>query len=120
MSILDQIKAAESAKQRALASLHLELGYASPQALADAIVRSTAAAGSKPGAPIARSGSGNSRKGRKIPEATRQAIASALKSGEVGACLAAKFGVSYNIIHAIKQELGMVKATKRSKKKKSA
>jgi hypothetical protein len=119
-SILDQIKAAENAKQRALASLHTELGYGSAQALAEAILRSSgSAAVSSPRGPVAPKASGNSRKGRRIPDSTRQAIASALQSGEVGAGLAGKFGVSYNIIHAIKQELGMVKPTKRSKKKKA-
>lgn len=121
-NFLDQIKAAENAKLRALASLHTELGYSSAQALADAILRASSGGG---GGAVVRgsatakiAGSGNSRKGRRIPDTTRQAIAAALKAGEVGSGLSAKFGVSYNIIHAIKQELGMVKATKRSKKKK--
>lgn len=118
-NFLDQIKAAENAKLRALASLHTELGYSSAQALADAILRASGGGGAVRGsAPAKVAGSGNSRKGRRIPDTTRQAIASALKAGEVGSGLSAKFGVSYNIIHAIKQELGMVKATKRSKKKK--
>jgi hypothetical protein len=116
-NLLEQIKAAENAKLRALASLHTELGYSSPQDLADAIVRAGSSRGVS-ATPAARPASGNSRKGRRIPDSTRQAIASALKGGEVGSGLAAKFGVSYNIVHAIKQELGMVKATKRSKKKK--
>jgi hypothetical protein len=119
-SILDQIKTAENAKQRALALLHTELGYGSAQALAEAILRSSGAvAASGPRGVAAPKPSGNSRKGRRIPDSTRQAIASALQSGEVGTSLAGKFGVSYNIVHAIKQELGMVKPTKRSKKKKA-
>jgi hypothetical protein len=119
-NFLDQIKAAENAKLRALASLHTELGYSSAQALADAILRASSGGGAvvRGSATAKIAGSGNSRKGRRIPDTTRQAIAAALKAGEVGSGLSAKFGVSYNIIHAIKQELGMVKATKRSKKKK--
>jgi len=120
MNLIEQIQHANAAKLRALSGLHRELGYGSPQALADAILRSVAAPSSKPATTglakvVLGPKPGNARKGHRVPDETRKAIAAALKAGEVGSGLAAKFGVSYNIVHAIKGELGMVQPHKRSR-----
>src|SRR6187399_1854697 len=113
MNATEAIKQANANKNTALAQLHTELGYGSASDLADAILRATAipgafANGGKAGQHVALVvAPGHSRKGRRIPDEKRKQIAAALKAGETGYHLAAKFGVSYNIIHAIKHELGM-------------
>jgi hypothetical protein len=121
---ITQIKIAESAKLKALSGLHAELGYPSAQALANAILGAAGAAGAvkkTTGSPSAstssepkRSGGG---RGRRVPDSIRAAIKSALKAGETAAGLPDKFGVSYNIIHALKKEIGMVTARSKSKKR---
>ncbi len=115
MNIFDQIRSADRAKQRALASLHTELGYDSAQALAHAILE---AAGSRsvgpwgvtplPASKVAKS-AGRGR-GRRLSDATRDAIKAALKAGAKGTDVAKQFGVSYPTIHIIKTDLGLVKA----------
>ncbi|HEX2732852.1 MAG TPA: hypothetical protein VHM70_14685 [Polyangiaceae bacterium] len=123
-TLVERIRNAELEKQRALAGLHQELGYRSAQDLAQAILDAGRAHGgpspskASASAPAAPAASGNSRKGRRVPDATRKAIADALKNGETAALLPKKFGVSYNIVHAIKQTLGMVTARSGKGKKK--
>lgn len=112
---IQAIQNAEAAKREALSKLHIELGFDSPQALTEAI---TAAVGTTPKTSSKPAPNGNSRKGRKVPQATLDAIKAALQAGEVGSSLPAKFGVSYNIVHAVKTKMGLVTPTKRSKKKK--
>jgi hypothetical protein len=112
-TFIDQIKAANLAKQRALSTLHVELGYANAQALASAILASSggqAQARAVRGPEAAPATNGNSRKGRRVADSVRKAIADALKAGETATKLPNKFGVSYNIVFAIKKDLGMVTA----------
>jgi DNA-binding NarL/FixJ family response regulator len=123
-NFIDQIKAAESAKLRALASLHTELGYGSAAELAAAIRGASGGARTATArSPIAAPSSGNAvaaskatpaapsktRKGRRIDEDTKRQIVAALKSGEPGARVAKQLGVSYPTIHNWKTELGLVK-----------
>ncbi len=122
--IVKQIKDAEQSKRKALAFLHVELGYESPQALASAILKAAGGApkGAKPAAgpstsvraPVAKQG-----KGRRLSPETRAAIISALKSGVKGTEVTRRFGVSYPTVHAIKGSLGMVtsRGGKKTKKK---
>lgn len=125
--VLSKIIAAEEAKKKALRGLHRELGYASAQALAEAILeasasdtasmpkapkRANAAKGAK--APKAKSGKGAGR-GRRIADEVRTGIIAALEAGEPGNQLTSKFGVSYGVIHAIKTSLGLVKKQSRGK-----
>jgi hypothetical protein len=132
-NIIDQIKNAEAAKRKALSGLHKELGYSSAQALADAILqadssglarfpraaKSSGAAktnGAAKADGAATEAPAKSGRGRRVPDETRKAIAEALKSGEVGAQLTKKYGVSYNIVHEIKTSLGMVRRAGRARK----
>lgn len=123
MNAIEAIQQAESRKNAALAKLHTELGYGSARELAEAIMLSIAAPNGRPTATgvlklakvVFGTKPGDSRKGRRVPDAKRNAIAAALKAGEVGSSLSAKFGVSYNIVHAIKKELGMVTPNKRTR-----
>lgn len=119
MNAIEAIQRANSDKSAALAKLHTQLGYGSANDLASAILRASSASVNatpaksvKSSAPIATP----SRRGRRIPDGTREKIATALKAGETGYHLAAKFGVSYNIVHAVKAELGMVRPNKRTTK----
>jgi hypothetical protein len=116
--ILTRIKDANAAKLKALSGLHKELGYASAQDLAAAILEASSSspptsaavkaaapkAASTNGAPAAKGG-----KGRRIDESTKQQVVAALKAGQPGARVAKQFGVSYPTIHNWKTELGLVK-----------
>lgn len=126
MTAIEAIKQADAAKQKALATLHVELGYESAQDLARDIMQSIATENGRvtPRGVVKlakvvlgdRPASGNARKGRRVPDETRKAIAAALKAGRVASSLPAHFGVSYNIVHAIKTELGMTTPRKRGRK----
>jgi hypothetical protein len=116
---IEQIKAAEASKLQALAGLHLELGYGSAQDLAAAIISATAntaipARKAQASSPVA---SGDGRKGKRISDSVRAQISAALKAGETASGLPEKFGVSYNIVHELKKQLGMVTARSKSKKR---
>lgn len=130
LSVFGQLQRAADMKRKAIRNLHIELGYASPQEfIADymlanqdsatplvsakhAAVSPQVSLGASKQLPLVAKGTG---KGRRVTKETRQAIAKDLKAGVVGSSLSAKYGVSYNIVHAVKTELGMVKATKRSR-----
>jgi hypothetical protein len=126
--LVNQIRSAEAAKKKALAGLHTELGYASPGALAQAIVEAAGeslatgarvvgarATGARATAPAQ---APRGKRGRRIPPDVKQAIVDALKAGESGNSLTKKFGVSYPVVHAIKAKLGLVKARSAGKRKK--
>lgn len=139
-NIIEQIKAAEGAKLRALASLHIELGYGSAAEFAAAILGASGARSAASRGPALAPAKANTvtaakasvvtpaktsaaapsktRKGRRIDEDTKRQIVSALKSGEPGARVAKQFGVSYPTIHNWKTELGLVKPRSGARKSK--
>jgi hypothetical protein len=123
--IVKQIKDAETSKRRALASLHAELGYESPQALAAAIL--SASGGARPtaaanGAPVRKAapapaaakpsafkpGNAKQGKGKRLSPETRAEIISALQGGMKGTEVTRRFSISYPTVHAIKSSLGLV------------
>jgi hypothetical protein len=116
-SVLDQIRAAEAAKRQAISVLHVELGYALAKELADAIL-SAAKSGGVPnsGTTKAASRKKGGGRGRRVPDSVRTAIVAALKAGETASHLPEKFGVSYNVVHALKKEIGMVTSRGRVKR----
>jgi 16S rRNA G1207 methylase RsmC len=115
--VITQLKNAEAAKQKALSQLPAELGYASAQALAEAILRA-AASKAAPAPSVVKASAVATKagkvvaggKGRRVPDSVRAEIAAALKAGETAAKLPKKFGVSYNVIHEVKKKIGMVTA----------
>lgn len=136
--IVKQIKDAETSKRRALASLHTELGYDSPQALATAIlnasggsrpvsssngaaVRKAAPAPAKPSA--VKAGNTKQGKGKRLSPEQRAEIISALQNGMKGTEVTRRFSISYPTVHAIKSSLGLVasrggvKSSKRTNKR---
>ena len=111
MSVIEDIRRAEAAKRQALASLHVELGFSSAQALASAILEAAGRSGSSPtrsSSPPQKRAKGAG-KGRAIPAEKRQAIVEALQSGVNGTEVTRRFAVSYPTVHSIKQQLGMVR-----------
>ncbi len=117
MGSLEKIVQAETAKRQALATLHLDLGYSSAEALAEAILaaardrRGPAHAGEKRTAVL------EPRRGRKLTAQERKGIAKALKAGTSGSQVARDYGVSYPTVHEIKKSLGMVRARPRTSSK---
>ncbi len=108
-NVINDILKAESAKRKALASLHTELGYASGRALADAIVEATegtARKGKTPAASVNRAPT--ERRGRGLSPERKRAIADALQAGVSGTQVARDHGVSYPTVHEIKKSLGLV------------
>jgi DNA invertase Pin-like site-specific DNA recombinase len=115
MGSLEKIVQAETAKRQALATLHLDLGYPSAEALAHAILdaakgntrvgRSAKQLPASPPLP---------RRGRKLTPDERKGIAKALKDGNSGSQVARDFGVSYPTVHEIKKSLGLVRERPRA------
>jgi hypothetical protein len=110
-SILTQIKDAEIAKRKALATLHVELGYASAQALAEAILEANGGPSkAKSNTPTTNGAPKAQKRGRRIDPQIKAQVLAALKSGQPGARVAKQFGISYPTLHNWKSEAGMVKA----------
>jgi hypothetical protein len=116
---IEQIRAAEVAKLRALSTLHTELGYGSAQELATAILRADGSvrSGAPKGTKSSAAPSSKSGRGRRIDEATKRQALAALKAGQAGVQVAKEFGVSYPTIQNWKSELGLVKSRGRKPKK---
>ncbi len=116
-NIVNDFLEAEAAKRRALATLHIELGYSSGSELASAIIAATTATPGTSQNHQPRTGDRRKasvkRRGRALAPSHRQAIVSALKSGVSGTQAARDFGVSYPTVHAIKKSLGLVTARPR-------
>lgn len=70
----------------------------------------------KQSAPVAKAAKAtrptNASKGRRLDQATRDAISKALRGGMKGTEAVKRFGVSYPTVHAMKQKLGLVTARK--------
>lgn len=104
MNAIDTIKQANDLRNKALAALHSELGYASPQALVAAINAAAA-----PAAPA-------TQKRGPRPTTNRNGIEKALRTGtETMNAIAAEFGVSVQTVYLIKKSLGLVKPQARRK-----
>jgi len=107
MSALEEIRRANAVKRKALASLHLELGYPTAQALAQAILDAAGQGGNvDTGAKRAVTSPRGS--GKRLSPEDRRAIITALKSGRTGTEVTREFGVSYPTVHEIKRSLGLV------------
>lgn len=116
-SIISEIINAESAKRRALATLHTELGYSSGKALAEAILEATEGASRRTSNAQSKTPSAQpKRRGRGLNPEHKQSIADALKAGANGTQVARDFGVSYPTVHEIKKSLGLVQARAASNK----
>jgi hypothetical protein len=126
--IISTIKAADQAKKNALRELHKALGYATPKALAEAILEAaniTAPVERKPSAEDKKPPSSAAErvqataegKRPRISDETKREIGDALRAGQAGNRLTKQFGVSYGVIHEIKTRLGLVSKKKASKKK---
>lgn len=109
-NVIEQIKAAEAAKLRALGFLHKELGYGSAAELAAAILAAAggSSATARKASPSVSANRGPGRKGKRVPDSVRSQIAESLKAGESASTLPDKFGVSYTIVHQVKKKLGLV------------
>jgi len=114
MSTIEDLRRAAALKKAALARLHQELGFQSPQALAAAILEAVDSPASGKRSVQTRApqdaGASKSGPGRRLDAARRQAIIDALKGGVSGTEVTRKFGVSYPTVHEIKKSLGMVQA----------
>lgn len=108
-SLATQLRSLVEAQNKLLSQLHVELGYDSPEALAQALLQ----AGGTP-EPSRRPAKSRSKRAR-ISEATRTAIRAALKKGERGVEVVRRFKISYPTVHAIKSELGLVKSRPKSR-----
>lgn len=130
-NIIEQIKAAESAKLRALSSLHIELGYGSAQDLATAILEASVGERIAAAPRTSRTTSADTsaktngaarpkaaRKGRRIDDEVKRQALAALEARQKGARVAKQFGVSYPTIHKWKMELELVKPRGRKASKK--
>lgn len=114
--IITDILNAESAKRRALATLHTELGYRSGHALAEAILQATEGTSQRK-VPRKTTSTSPPKRGRGLNPEHKRAIVDALKAGMNGTQVTRDFGVSYPTVHAIKKSLGLVKARAASAKR---
>ncbi len=136
MNAIETIKQANATRRKALANLHTELGFESPQALAHAIAESAGVVIGRAirpisrGAVVAYAAPGPSftvddikdrpsvrGSGKRLSTKERQAIIRDLKAGVTGTECQRKHGVSYPTVHEIKKSLGLATARPRKGRK---
>jgi len=108
-------KSIAAERDAVLRNLHVKAGFASREELIDALrgVSGGAKRGRKPGRPA---GKGKGKGGRKqratITPEIRNGVIAAVKAGETGGAIAAKFGVSLPTVQNIKNAAGLTKKRK--------
>lgn len=101
-------KKVESDRRKELTTLHKKVGFATRADLIESLI---ALDGGKKATRVSRSSNGGKVRAKrtKITEALRADIIKAVKSGEKGVDVAARFGVSIPTLHNIKKSAGLVK-----------
>lgn len=98
-------KKVDSDRRKELASLHKKVGFATRADLIESLI----ALDSNKKTPASVGENGRAKR-TKITESLRNDIIAAVKSGEKGVDVAARFGVSVPTLHNIKKAAGLVKA----------
>lgn len=112
-------KSIAAERDSVLRNLHVSAGFATREELIDALraLKGGAKRGRKPGRPAAAAaakgkGKGGRKKRAKITPELRNDIVAAVKAGETGGAIAAKFGVSLPTVQNIKTAAGLTKKRK--------